>query len=527
MEDRGVTESLVLSCIYQDLTLIADINLKETDFDNSRTSFYYTLASELVKNIKSLNELAVKSYVSSSGLSDLYEEYGGYESIRALQRLGNKDDFMTYVDDLKKHILVENLKERRNFDINKEITFHGSKLVPAKYLPKSTAYEFHNFVQLIFNDLEVELERKDLVYETLSFTENELKDKLEGKVTDASRFDIFLDWEEDGEYRYMRNFGLLDETLGGIQVGNGLHAVGASSGVGKTTFCLNLAISLVTTSNENILIISNEQQSLYYKNLLMSIICQVVFKQYSLTRKKITRNQFTEEEKKVLIEANKFIAEKFDNKIRFLSVPTFNSESICAIIKREKLKNNVGVIVLDTFKFEGGNNNGSSSSIAIELVETSRAIDHIATEYKVGVILPVQLLVSQDKVSYLTSSALSNSKQLKEVCNSVLLMRRVRPFELDKENTKYFLKPYRWEKGSKGYIKKEMTIIDSSKNLTDKGKRFDKNVIDKSQQHILLRIDKSRNGESDIMILFEIDGASGVLREKSYVGYCYNGMLGD
>jgi hypothetical protein len=285
-------------------------------------------------------------------------------------------------------------------------------------------------------------------------------------------------------------------------------------------------MSLVTTSNENIIIISNEQQSLYYKNLLMSIICQVVFKQYSLTRKKVTRNQFTDEEKKVLIQANNFIAEKFDNKIRFLSVPTFNSENICAIIKREKLKNNVGMVVLDTFKFEG-NNGGGSSNIAIELVETSRAIDHIATEYKVGVIMPVQLLVSQDKVSYLTSSALSNSKQIKEVANSVLLMRKVKSFELDKENTKYFLKPYRWEKGSKGYIKKEMTIIDSSKNLTDKGKRFDRNVIDKSQQHILLRIDKSRNGESDIMILLEMDGASGVLREKAYVGYIYNGMLSD
>ena len=184
------------------------------------------------------------------------------------------------------------------------------------------------------------------------------------------------------------------------------------------------------------------------------------------------------------------------------------------------------MVVLDTFKFEG-NNGGGSSNIAIELVETSRAIDHIATEYKVGVIMPVQLLVSQDKVSYLTSSALSNSKQIKEVANSVLLMRKVKPFELDKENTKYFLKPYRWEKGSKGYIKKEMTIIDSSKNLTDKGKRFDKNVIDKSQQHILLRVDKSRNGESDIMILLEMDGASGVLREKAYVGYIYNGMLSD
>ena len=106
-------------------------------------------------------------------------------------------------------------------------------------------------------------------------------------------------------------------------------------------------------------------------------------------------------------------------------------------------------------------------------------------------------------------------------------MRRVRPFELDKEDSKHFLKPFRWEKQSNGYVKKYMRIIDTTNNITDKSKRFDKDVIDKSQQHILLRIDKNRNGESDIMILYEIDGASGLLREKAYVDFIYMGMLGD
>ena len=144
MEERGTTESLILSCIYQDLTLIADINLKPTDFSNPRTSFYYGLAENLVKNIKNLNELAVASYVSSNGVGELYEKYGGYESLVNLQKIGNKSDFMSYVDDLKKHILVENLKKKRGFDIYKEVTYNGTKLVPADLLPISTAYDFHN-----------------------------------------------------------------------------------------------------------------------------------------------------------------------------------------------------------------------------------------------------------------------------------------------------------------------------------------------------------------------------------------------
>ena len=79
MEERVLTESLILSCIYQDLTLVTDTNLKVKDFSTGKTSFYYELAVELNKNIKTLDELSVMSYVSSNGLKELYENYGGYK----------------------------------------------------------------------------------------------------------------------------------------------------------------------------------------------------------------------------------------------------------------------------------------------------------------------------------------------------------------------------------------------------------------------------------------------------------------
>ncbi len=519
---RIESESLILGAIYQDLTLVTESNLKAEDFGNSRTSFYYRLAEELVKNIKSLDELSVSSWINANGLRDLYEEYGGFDSIRNLQKLGNVKNFSSYVDDLKKHIIVENLKEKRNFDINEPIIYKGQKLNLTEALPVMNSYEFHNLIQLMFNDLEVEICDKNLVFEELYFSEKELKDKINGVKTDISGFDIVLKWEEDGDLRYLQNFKLLNEVLGGLQRKNGLHLLGASSGVGKTTMALNIALGLVNTSNENVLIISNEVQSAYYKNLLISIVCQNIFKCYTLTRKKISRNEFSSQtEIDTFLVANEFIKENFGGKLRFLSVATFNKDNICAIMKREKLRNNVGYFILDTFKFEGG----KDRNIATELVETSRAIDMTATEYDIGILMPIQLLVSSDKKGFLTSAELSNSKQIKEVCNSVLLMRRVRPFELvnNKENEKFFLKPYIWKKASNGYIKKWLTIIDPNNNEADKSKRFNKDVVDMSKQHILLRIDKNRNGESDGLILYEIDGMSGLLKEKGYCDHCYMG----
>lgn len=526
MEDRTMTESLILGAIYKDLTLATETNLTANDFDNSKTSFYYQLAVELVKNIKTLDELSVMSYVSSSGLKDLYLEYGGYESIKNLQKLGSVKDFNTYVDNLKKYILVKNLKEKRNFDINEPIIYKGTKVVPAEALPLMTSYEFHNMIQLFFNDLEVELNDKNLIFENLAFTDQELKDKLEGKKIDSSEFDVMLQWEEDGKVKFLQNFKILNEVLGGLVRRNGVHLLGASSGVGKTTMALNIALGLINTSNENVLIISNEVQSNYYKNLLSAIVCQNIYHCYSLTRKKISRNEFAnQEEIDIFIKANNFIKEQFGNRLRFLSVPTFNRDNICAIIKREKLKNNMNYVILDTFKYETGA--GSSGNIATELVDTSRLIDSVATEYDVGVILPVQLLVSSDKTSFLTSANLTFAKQIKEIANSVMLMRRVRNFELNPDEDKYYLKPYVWKKGMNGYIKKELKVINSARNEADKSKRFDKDVIDASKQYVLMRIDKNRNGRSDDLILFELDEMSGVMREKAYCDHIYMGQLYD
>ena len=183
-------------------------------------------------------------------------------------------------------------------------------------------------------------------------------------------------------------------------------------------------------------------------------------------------------------------------------------------------------VILDTFKYENGAS--SNSNIATELVDTSREIDAIATEYDIGVILPVQLLVSSDKTSFLTSANLTFAKQIKEVANSVILMRKVRPFELNPQDEKYFLKPYVWRKNDKGkYTKKELKIINPMKNENDRMKRFDKDVIDITKQHILVRIDKNRNGMSDDLILYEVDSISGVMREKGYCGFIYMGTLYD
>lgn len=529
MEDRLLTESLILSCIYQDLTLVVDTNLKVNDFSKGKTSFYYQLAIELNKNIKTLDELSVMSYVSSNGLKEMYEGYGGYQSIINLIKLADIHNFESYVDNLKKYLIIENLKEKRSFDVYNEIVYDGIKTVPADMLPYMSASEFHNFIQLLFEDLEVEIDNKDIIKEDLYYSDDEIDKRINGEVSDMSHFDIVLDWEDEkGNHRYLQSFKLLDDALGGIQRKNGIHVIAATSGGFKSTTTLNIAMGLVTTNKEKVIICSNEMQVNYYRDLMVSMVCNVVFKCHSLTRKKITRCKFdSQEEIDTFKLANHFIKEKFGDNLKFISMPSFNKDKLGRLVKKEKLKNGVSYFIFDTFKFEGGSKDNSTSSIAIELVETSRHLDRIGTQYDCGIILPMQLLVSQDKVSFLTSGSLSGSKQIKEVANSICLMRRIRNIEWNSKE-KYFLDPYVFRKDMSGrYIKKKLQIIDSMGNEKDKSKRYEKDVIDINNQYILLRIDKNRAGEDNLLLILEVNGNTGVVKEKGYANHVYMGMLGD
>lgn len=529
MEDRKVIESLVLSCIYQDLTLVAETNLKPSDFELDVTCFYFQLAQELVKNIKRVDELSIASWVGANGLKELYDQYGGFKRVKNLLSLGDVNNYNSYVDNLKKYILIDNLKNKRGFDIYKEITYNGKKIIPGDMLPYMTSNEFHDFIQLLFSDIEVELADQDMVFEQLYYTEEELRVMQEGKEENTSHFDITLEWEENGEYRYIQSLKMIDEILGGYERKNGVHIVGATSGSFKTTFCLNVALGLVTTSKEKVVISSNEQVSRYYKDLLMAMVCQHVFKCHSLTRQKISRNKFDEEEMKVVRAANEFIKEKFGDRLRFLSVNSFNSKKMTKLMKRLKLSEGVSYWIFDTFKYAGeeGGNNSQNQNIVQELVQMSRDFDAVGRQYDIGVILPTQLLVTTDKLSYLTTQALANSKQIAEVASSVVLFRRIKPFELDKNDKKYFLKPfvYKWDGIRKTYIKKDIEVIDPFNTDEERKRRFNKEVLCKDNQYLLMFICKNRHGSTDKNPILEVNTISGLITDKCYAGFINTGVL--
>ena len=250
-KERIDVECAILSCIFQDLTLVGDYELKVEYFSLDDTRFFFSLAQELSKNIKEIDVLSVNGFVGSNGLSDVFEKYGGYKRIENLIKINAKVDNMdSYVDSLKKMILVNRYIDL-GLDLEREYVVNHKPVIPMEVIPYLNCSQFSSIMQAIILDVGVDVEFQEFKIESLHFTDEE-KEKIKNKeITDTSHFDIALTWKtEDGNDLYIQSFKHLDKELVGLSRGLGLHVVASSTGVGKSTLLCNLAMALVESGNK-------------------------------------------------------------------------------------------------------------------------------------------------------------------------------------------------------------------------------------------------------------------------------------
>ena len=523
MENRGQIESLVLSSLLQDMSLIADFPLSNKDFTFDRTKFFFGLIKELSTKYKELDEVTVLSYVGASPtLRDTYLANGGWESIKKIKELGNVKNYEKYIDDLEKSNLINRLK-LKGFNIDQEIEIDNVKVKPIELFPSMNASQVHDFYEMLLADVGVNSLGDDMVLEDLYYTDEEIY-KIDNQIEDNSKqFAVTLRWnDDDGKERYLQSFKVLNSLINGISHSNGVHVFAGHSGVGKTTITINIIMGLIE-DGAKVLITSNEQQSKYFKEMLISIIARNVFKSYTITRKKIARGDFTPEEREIFIKANEFAKEKYKDKLKFIAMNEFKVDKIKKIAKKLCLSEGYDTLVLDTFKPE----DASGTNTVGKMSENARQLDSFGKQMKMRIILPAQCATySEGKTSYMTSAVLSHSKQIKEVAHTILLARKIIPEELDPKKEKYFLKPYKWQenKDTGKAEKVELEIIDSG---TSEGrlKKFSHNCIDIQKHYILVFLDKNRAGKDQVVLLLEMDGETGMVSERATVANVYKGQL--
>ena len=524
-EKKEQAERMLISCLLQDLSL--ETPLLESDFSTPKNRFYFKLITELAPRYKEINGFTVLNYLQiSEEMTENFNDFGGVKEFDKIKSMANVSDFNSYLDELVKFKLVEELSEKLGIDINKEVTVGGKRVVPANIIIGMNSSQTLDFFDMQLSSINVASLNNDMIAESLYYTEDEISKMESGELEETSYFDYTLLWEDEkGEKRFDRNLPLLNRSLDGYTCGNGVHYLGGFSGTGKSTILINIILGLITTSNEKVILVSNEQRSSYFKRILVSYIAQSVFKCYTLDRTKIKHFNFTDEEKKAFYLANEFVKENFTDNLKFYSVSEFNIDKILREVKRLHLAEGYSVLCLETFKSQSALDN----SVA-DMVDSSRKLDIFEKEVGMKVILPVQLMTSlEGKVSYLNSSMISNSKQIKEVANSIVLVRKVNERELDPED-KAFLSPYVWKTNKEGkLVKKYLTIVDGQEKTRRrlKGDEMEKDyTLDKRKKYLLCFIDKSRESDDNSkVILMEMVGRIGKVRDVCYVDNVYTGTF--
>lgn len=539
MESNEVmVESLVISCIFQDLSLVDEYPLESKYFDNPKCKFFYELAEGLSKGYKELNEVTLSTFVSQTReLRVNYEEFNGWESVVKVKELAKISNFEKHIDDLYKQNLIKDL-ESKGFNASKTIEIEGQEIKPKDIFLEMTCQEVYEFYEMLLANSSISTSGNDMMVEDLFYTDDEIE-KIENGEDDTSiSYDITMRWtDENGNERYKRNFKNLNNVTDGIGYDNGIFLLASASGGGKSTTAFQMALAMVE-SNEKVLFISNEQGSRYFKNMLISYVASTVFNCHTITRRKVKHLDFNEQEREIFRKTNEYVKNKYSDRLKFISVIDFNIDRILKVVKKWRLTYGFQGCVIETFK----SSNAEDNNTVGELVEGSRKIDKFAKKYQVRFIVPMQLRTSTNmKVSYLTAAEISGSKQVVETCGSIVLFRKILQEELNPENKKLFLKPFKWvmDEVTGKYKKKYLEVKDSKSieepvvrrrrrgvETDDKIDKSNDEYIDINKTYRLAFVEKAREGGDDKKILLlELNGNTGDMHEVCWVDNVYTGQL--
>jgi hypothetical protein len=203
---------------------------------------------------------------------------------------------------------------------------------------------------------------------------------------------------------------------------------------------------------------------------------------------------FTEEQLQKMKEAKEYFNKHYKGRIKFAKIYDYSIDDVKKII-RKMSKQGFGYFLYDTFKAE----DAASATVTGELIEASKQLLQVAEKENVGIIITMQLAIYMETTRYLTAATLSNAKGVKEVVSELVLTRPLWDDEFSGE--KYYVKPFKYKKDSNGKFTKIKEEITTSPD----------------KKYRLIFLDKTRNDEGDIVLLYQFDGAWNKWIE---LGYC-------
>lgn len=460
--NRKNIEGNFIFSIYNNLEQLDDyideINTLE-DFLLPESHLYMGIAINLYKKgIKSVTDVDIRTFLEDKPiLLKEYESMGGFTTVNQIKRILNKDNIDAYWNELVKWNLILAYHDNGNFKV-------------VEVYDKLKRMESSEQVSDYFE------------YQSISVTLNK---SATCKMMYLDLDNNFIDACEAGEELGMsiaNKCPILNSYTLGVHRGETSLFAGYS-GTGKTSFLVDNYLIPLLDSGEKITIAVNEQGIRAWQHLFLAGILYSKLDYYKLPRQSVKKGKFMDKHNEYIRLAQQYFKDNYKDKILFAEVDGYDINEVKKAF-RYGAKRSHCIAVYDTFK------SGDSSNVNYtgQLIEDSKQLHQVARKQDIAIIITMQLAIHTEGTRYLTSSCLSNAKGVKEVMSEIVLMRGVWEDEFDGE--KYDIKPYKHLKVNGKYTSAHEQI-----------------TLDSQKKYKLLFLDKTRNSEGEVVLVYQFDGA--------------------
>jgi hypothetical protein len=498
LENRYMYEGNVIGIIYKDILVLDEVDFKSDDFITQDGRFYFEIANNIRK--KGFNVIDDCTIFSECGevVTNGYEKRGGWQEIQNIIDVVNDKNSETIFDILDRENIILKL-HRLGIDLLKPVDCDGKEVIPIKLFRKMDSESIVEWYENKINEVSMNGSNKGtkvLEEGDLEITDDFLQG-LEDGLESGIPFDMCgqdIDGEDIKCLPYTSNEigGLMDETF---------NMLGGFSSSGKTTAWTTILMGL-QYRGKKITIISNEQRSAVFKMQFLMWILVKYLKYFKLTKKKLkNKNEMTQEDREMIKKAQKVWNEKFKDSFKFVQIADADMSIVKKKIRKYALSDGFDTFLYDTFKCELDDGIGENNHL--KLIKDSRTLDKLCKKYKLLGLASIQLAEGMNGTLFLNASVLSQSKQIKEVLESLTLMRPTFSEEIDPDNKKFYCKPFRRKLINNKWVHEDYTP-------------------DKDAVYRTVFFTKTRNGVSSddtgIAMLWKFNGAMGVFTESAF---CY------
>lgn len=471
VENRDMQEANFIFCLWKNPDLYHDYEKEvraDRDLLTDDGKFYYTLGNEMFqKGFKSFDDASIYSYLEDKEvLKNGFARRGGYKTVDEIKKILNEDNVDTYYDELVKNNMLLKLNDK-GFNVINELN-------KFKKMTSSQLYDYFEYqLDNVFLNRGSGVKVEDLEIDEQFIADCDAG--IEKGLSYASACPLL-------------NYHTLGLHKSSVQIFAGF------SGTGKSSFAVNSYVLPILDQGEKIVIVANEMNKRAWQHIFMATILSQKLDYYGLPRKKQKMGGFNEDQRQMMNKAKEYYNAHYKGRIKFVKIFDYSVEDVKRVF-RKMSKQGFKYGIYDTFKSE----NAASDKVTGELIEASKQLLQVAEKEDICIIITMQLAIYMENTRYLTAATLSNAKGVKEVVSELVLTRPLWDDEF--KDGKYDVKPYRFKKDSNGKFTKIKEEI----------------MLNPDKKYRLVFLDKTRNDEGEVVLLYQFDGAWNKWIE---LGYC-------